>query len=675
MRVLRTTRARRASGDDGVTLILFALAIAAMMVVVAMAIDLSNVRNSRQSNKSIADVSAAAGMRGLANGANGAPQPWGGVCKALDYLKLNHASGGTIAGTYKDGTGAPVSNPCNPSSPLFSAPCVVGDPSTWAWFDGSADGGDLEIDIKSAYAMPDPDFTEDAASYAADNAASGTLGACGQLAVILRKADPAFFGGVVGADGYETLIRSVGRVTAGEQSPSPVALLLLEQTACRALYTSGNNTFVLVKKSVVTTDNPIPKPGFIQVNSTGAGCSGGSRVIEGGPSCGALTSCSAAGPSIVAETSSDGKPGVIGNHALGGSFAAFANSASCPTPSAPTAGCTIGPTPTDRGIVTRAPVDNRYLTRVTSLKARAQAALAGAPADASYYQVNGVGGCNNLQNKRISATAVGAGVVNTGGRTKVYLNCSFDTGSNNVTIFDSTITDVVVSGRVDVGSGGTLRLDGVQRFYIGGASGTAVNDAGTLWVNGGSVPDECTNRRTNAPTAVTEMVVMSGSVITSGGNPTIRLCNTFLFLADGSLPATPGTAPANQAYGGGIDFGSQTVLDWTAPNQTEALVDSTNSVYDKFEDLALWTESGNCANTNSPPTRIGGQGTVTAIGVFFLPNACFNIQGGGSGALIVADAQFVVRILEVSGTTALTMAPNIANVVPVPFFESFRLVR
>ena len=116
-------------------------------------------------------------------------------------------------------------------------------------------------------------------------------------------------------------------------------------------------------------------------------------------------------------------------------------------------------------------------------------------------------------------------------------------------------------------------------------------------------------------------------------------------------------------------------MDWKAPNQSDVFLSVGDPLFAQFEDLALWTEySGN--GTPGGAARIGGQGAVVTSGVFFLPNANpFNIGGGGIGAQLTVDAQFIVRKLRLSGTVALKMAPNPSNSVPTPVFEGFGLIR
>lgn len=656
---------RKASheGERGAVLVIVAMSMVAIMLIVALVIDFGFVRNTRQSNKSDADVAVTAGLHGLES-ADGIPRPWAGVCAAATYALANRSDGASLAPSYADGDGNVITgNPCADPARL-NQPCVPPTPATptakttWARM-LLTDPDGLQIDIRSGYVTPDPDFPEDAASYVGDDGAS-IWGGCDQLAVIVTEGDAAYFGGVAGSGGYDTRIRSVGRVTIGSITSEVVALLLLEQTECQTLVTSGNNTFVHVRATPIGAPT---RPGLIHANSNGTtGCSGSSRAIEGSSACSAITNCGTAGPSIVAGNVSAAIPGRVGVRAVSAA-PSFATTPSCPDPAAPTSGCTISPAPSDRGLVTRESVDARYLQRARNLKATAstETGRSSASATAAGYAV--FANCNTGTLPVDGAGRTSSAVA---GSSRIFIsgNCSAST-----VLFDSTITDIVISGSLSVGSGGILEAPSVRRFFV--RNGVGVQ--GTLSVNRGT-SSSCAARTSAAPSAVTAFVVSSGP-LDGGAQTDLRMCSTFLFLADGPLPTVNGTAPANNTSTGRINLGAQTRLDWTAPNQTSLAIPNTDPLYDDFEDLALWTEfSGSCSAGSGP--GIGGQGSVTATGIFFLPNACpFNIAGGGSGAVINADAQFIVRRMRLSGTVALTMAPNPANAVPTPKFETFSLVR
>jgi hypothetical protein len=150
------------------------------------------------------------------------------------------------------------------------------------------------------------------------------------------------------------------------------------------------------------------------------------------------------------------------------------------------------------------------------------------------------------------------------------------------------------------------------------------------------------------------------------------MCNTFLHLASGTIPAAAGASPYENSYNGKIQTGAQGAVDWTSPNQTSARIEPGDVLFNKFEDLALWTETEGAQGFSS---RIQGQGTLTLKGIFFTPNANPFALGGSSAGTIEADAQFWTRRLELSGPTKLLMAPDPEDAVPTPAFEGFGLIR
>ena len=644
---------RRAEGDRGVTLILFALALIAIMTMVAIVIDLSNVRNTRQDSKSTTDAATSAGLVSLAP--DGISKPWRGVCSALAYLKANQPDR-TFSLSYFDGTGS-VSVPGNPCVSLQNQQCVAGVPSTWAWI--RATDGDFVADIRSGYVTPDPAFPEDATSYSGDDGLA-LHGGCDQLAVIAGRRDAALFGGAAGATGYDTTVRSVGRVRIKPQENAVIALLLLEDRDCMALETSGNNTYVFVRAVPIGAPT---RPGLIHANSDATGaCGGSARVLAGSNNCPAISNCVGTGPSIVAESASVTDPGRIGVRAVGGPQDGFASTAFCADAALPTAGCTVAPVPANRGSISRAPVDERYLAYARALKTTA------ATAGPSGYFV--VSNCNALANTTVST-------LTTGGNPKVYLDCDLSLSPGQSLTFDDTITDVIVTGSLDVK--GTLIASDIRNLYVRGSGGITVT--GALRVNEKGATS-CTDRFNRdklgllgySRSDVAKVVVTSGEFAGGSSGTEIDLCNTFLFLSDGNLPTTDGTPPSNNSFAGKISIGASASLDWRAPNQSDVALNVGDPLFADFEDMALWTErSGTTAGTAS---GIGGQGAVVTTGVFFLPNANpFNIGGGGSGAIFNADAQFIVRKLRLAGTVALTMAPSPNNSVPFPVLEGLALVR
>lgn len=448
--------------DRGATLVLFALLISVMVLVVALVIDMSYVRNTRQDSKSLADTATSAGAVSLAS--DGTPRPWRGVCAAYDYLRANEP-GRSFTVSYRDGAGGTVSG--NPCVALLGQTCTANTPSTWAWLRASS--GAFVVDIRSGYQTPDGSFPEDASSYAGDNGTSAQ-GFCDQLAVIVSESDPAFFGGIAGQSNYQTAIRSVGRVTIGQQGLGVPAFLILERRKCDALSQSvgASEGGIIVEPASAT------EPGIIHVDSSGldGSCGGGAA--------GSVTlysselGSSPKRPGVIAKPSGDGtKSGIIALRAIGvGNTArAFATVAG------------VSPTPIGGGITSREPVDTKYnpatAPTISNLhtSARALATRTTAP-DGSWVTISG-GQCSGL-----GGSVAGA---------KIFVNCpgGFSAGddltftvatdvvfngpvtiANNRELFIPAATQVIVGGNGSVG----LDVDGGGRFGLG-ASAFADNDA------------------------------------------------------------------------------------------------------------------------------------------------------------------------------------------------------
>jgi Flp pilus assembly protein TadG len=638
---------RHFDDERGVTLILFAILMVALLGIAGLVVNIGLVRADRQRNKGVADVAVTAGMRALDAG-NGQIATFRGACTALDYLNANHPELSSLSltsgWTYGGGT-AISGNPCDstPSAAYtanYNLACNTSSSTnarnSFAWFSGTV--GSLDVKVKAGYAASD--MTTDGfrdETYHTDTGDAAYYG-CDQLAVIVTEREDAGFGKVLGANGLSSSIRSVGRVTIEDDSSAAVALLLLEPTGCEALKVGGSGSSVRVKG----TDT---RPGIIHADSTGADCTGSNRVLTGHHTNG-----------IVAERA----PNPSGTGAAG----IVSINAGLPNPGYDSATNVVaeGGAAEVNGAKGRSPVDERYLGVGTAygmidLRSEAQTRFAWTTATvpAEYDIVTG-GGCS-----------FGGGTYTpAAGKTKVFINCNLD---KNVT-FPSSITEVVVNGNVDLG-GETVVMPDVRSVFVKGTTsptrGINLNSGGVLSLNLGASTN-CTAREAADPSKTTKLVIGGGPLSVGSGSSTFRACGTTVFLMGnaGSFPTSNGTTPANNSYNGNINIGSDGVLDWTAPNTTTTMSVATD--WEKFEDLALWTE------TSDGNSISGSNASMTLKGVFFTPNAnYFDVNAGGAG--ITADAQFVTRKLNVQGGGTLTMTADPNNSVPFKIFSGFDLVR
>lgn len=637
-------------------MVLFALFISVMFVMVAIVIELGALRNDKQANKSAADFTVAAGMRGLDGG--GRPQPWKGVCESIEYLKVNEAAFATFSTQrWMDGNGVDLvgGSPCSATTTLPYTDICNENPldsastrrTSWAWFTGVSADGRLVVNIKSGYDLGDGAFSDETL-VASDT--SARLG-CDQFAVVITESQPRGFSKIIGTSELSTRTRSVGRVTIGQSSDAAVALLLLERSDCRAVRTVGN-ALILVQANG-------DRPGYIHADSNGKGsCPGGKngqKVFEGSD---LLPSNNMPDPSIKAENAVVPDANGVVQKAKISSPAVAESPAFANTPSPDTIGETA---PVSGGIISRSPIDNRYLAAVRVLEAQRLAVLAGPVPSGPEWEV--------VSGSRCAPTGLSVEPPATSPPTvtKVWFNCNIDVpGSGDLRVRDG-VTDVVVAGSVKVA--GRLNFVNPRNVTVfGDKKGTKGIDVagGTFSVN------------TLDPTGVaqcpddlrtTVLFLRYGEVSSTTGN-TI-LCQTFLYAANGGgqLPSGSGFAPSNNNFTGIVNIVGIGKVAWSAPNAVRGRLPTPADLSAfPFEDLALWTEA-------APQSSIGGGGGMTLKGVFFLPNAKPFKINGDSGQTIDADAQFVARALELNGNATLSMAPSPFDSVPIPIFEDFALVR
>lgn len=667
-------------------LVLTALLLTALMVILALVIDLGFVRNNRQIDKSATDFAAAAGIRALDSG-SGTVLPWLGICEARDFLIANNDELDGMTSTFADGAGGvvrnaagdPVSDPC--ASPP-TTPCSDSATATWGVLTGSADGGRITVEIRSGYLLgaASSGFAEDDGPYAGDSA-----DACEQLAVIIEESEPPKFGGVAASSGHTTTIRSVARLELSTGPGGTPGLLLLERTRCEVVEIQGNDT---VDPPILISGGFNEASGLIHAdsNGTGSNCDAtDGHIFE--------VNTNASYPRIIARkgTSASSAAGQLSTTALwAGGSSPFVTSGSpnevcaqdtysdCAVPP-PTPTSITGSAPIGRALVTRSPVDKRYLEPVKTLRQRADEYFAwttASPPPASSGFV--VRPCSS-----------------TGPFTeaKIWIDCG-ETGtfSGKGKTFLSGVDEVVVNGRVEVdGSGSVLELVNPRAIYIRG-SGTSsgmrlaggagnailINRDGFTDVNSdGSICDERSGTAADRSER-TKLVIGAGQLVVEGSSKTMRMCQTTVFMMDNTAGACPlpdaavhpGNPPiSSDVCRGQVQVAGQGIVDWTAPNVNLVSAPSQTELQE-LEDLALWTETRGASSLS----RIEGTGKITLSGVFFAPNADpFRIAG--QGGYNTVNAQMVSRRLEIGGGGRLHMSPDPQNAVPLPTIGGFVLVR
>jgi hypothetical protein len=496
-------------------------------------------------------------------------------------------------------------------------------------YKGSADSGRVKVTIKAGYVLPDPDFPEDATL--SSDVGNSTQKGCDQLAVMIEQTEPLGLGRLATDDeDITTTVRTVGRVIMGKDGQGAVALLLTEQKTC-GVVTVGGGGSVLVRGSETV-------PGLIHSDSLGRDDCTAKKVFS-----------SKTVRGIVAEQAEGGVPrlpGVIGARSLSGETGSIAENTADDYPNVvadPNGG------PTARGLVTRAPVDARYLEPVRSAfgGARFVFGLTALTAPGAGYKLTGCDPSTDARNE-------------TG---KLFIDCDRSTGftASNVKL---NASEVVFNGKVKANN---LKLPNALKLYVKGDSGTGLDVSGGFEMHNFGVPGPCSDAHSSSRA---QLVIFDGQLKQTGS--VLTMCHTALLMMGGSetgyLPTTRGLEPTDNAGTGYIQMTGGTQY-WTAPDKMGE--GSTSSDWREFEDLALWTESG----APNKDQSVGSSGAVMDLtGVFMAPNSAFKITGGAGQQ--AKNSQYVARTLSVQGSQALLdLKPDPHDVVTIPIIGGFMLVR
>lgn len=675
-------RTRSLGSEQGAVAIIMALSMVALCVVGGMVVDLGLLRVDRQSDKAAADAAALAGVNGLVPDISTPTiHPFAGVCQALHYLQANDPDFETPSSpTWYKGDGSPLgADGCSPS--FASAVCTPGNASTWAKFTGVSSDGHTRVTIQSGYSLQNSGFSEDGdAVFNSDGDDPQQLG-CDQLAVIMSVTRGTTLGSPA-ATTMGTTLRSVARlaIQSGDQAP---ALLLLEPNKCSVLVVGssggGSGSLIHVNSSGTTA-------GTIHADSdaTGADCgSGSNQQLFQGHQSDAIVAYGAGGESgtITSVAGYQGKASnVVSDNSTTPPDMVYGTTAS----GAVGAGTKTGPTGRDR--VTRAPVDSRYRDGVATAIRNNLSWINATSAPAGFANVNCTAAAIN--------TAITNGSLNS--TSSVYINCSggyaLGTGAAPITI---PAQNIILDGYFK--SGGIAMPNAQNVFLAGDTSQPAIKlttgSAFCIRSNGtctSATVNSCSSSPTGNYASHATLFIRNGSISQTGG--TLRMCNTSVVVLGGQtttatnlgcIPSTDGTAPSvtpcslsgvNGGAGNGqLSIGGGGIQDWTAPNAKDVvpLADKPDAYSKYFEDLALWDESYG-ASTGSVVYTMAGGGNTHTQGVFMVPNAAFNISGGGAQNLV--NAQYIARKVILTGGAQLTMTVDPNSAVTLPSV-SFYMVR
>ena len=588
--------------------VMVAVSMVAVLVAAAMVLDFGIARLDRQQNKSVADSAVAAGMQGLDLG-DAKAHPFSGVCQALGFLKAN-----------KPALSALSWGPCSDPAKMATI-CKWDDPNTHAVFTGSVDG--VTVEIRSPYDLTSTGWEEEQLpTLAADQLTAEK--SCDHLAVIVRQTRQPGLGSLATDSDMTTAVRSVGRVTEKVLDDQPVALLLLERTACNAVEVNGLNSFVRVLASGDV-------PGLIHSDSSGEGCTGNDRVLVGEHPSGIIARSGARGPGLIRVRALATVDAV---HAYDSATNVVAE------------GGIVSPGP----LVSRSPVDARYMTATRAAIADYETQLA---TDGTGWTVRK---CNDPKGQLESVTG------------RLWIECGLNStfSTSGLTLNAST---VFIDAKTV--SAPNLAMPNATRVYVRGdpssnGTGISVSASSSLSMGQGSGNTSCPDTMAT-PTLTRALLVIGAGSLSSQPSGTVRLCSTSVVLRGGvnggCVPGVHGVAPMNGVVCNGR-LSMMGATDWTAPNKVAG--QATEVDWNDFEDFAVWTEA-------SGTHDMGGGAFMRLSGIFFLPNGEFKVHGGASQN--VRNSQYIARLFRAEGGSVLELQPNPYDVIGVPALTGFTLVR
>jgi hypothetical protein len=655
-------------------LVLVAAALVVIVVMAAIVVDLGQMRASKRDAQSATDLAAlAAGFYLSGNGSSAAASNPREACKAaVNAIRVNVRDLPTSAALDCDAfptTG--IAPACTSVSP-GTAPVVA--------------TGSAPYVLSIQYPVPpgainDPRFSGQGANDGSQ---------CQRMKVTLRRTNEGMFTGVLGISTLETGASAVVRGTTRRDGLGVAALLLLERVGCAALQTSGGGSS---GAGVVVQSSGPANPGVIQSDSAGVVGAAAPTVCTTNENASgyaiygtALPSASGGGPSITAQASSGGEPGVIGirSVAVGGRGGAV-----------PVTG--ISPGATESSIMSRAAADKKYNTpvlaggsaQITTIHSSgyARATKTAATASAEGYRVINGGACTGLDTNVAPVLEA-----------RVFVDCG--TFQPTLAIFPNA-TELIVTGKVSVPNNALLSLPIVRRVDVrgcatscSGSGNYALSVAGTLRVNtggDGTLAAACSTRSGpgagGSTTNWTQIATFGGPMLVTGS---VSLCQTFAYLgqnassyvkraqtATGAAPENyPAVAacttalpcPSNSGGSAKVDIGGGSgTADWTSPNQLNVQPRPSDFASNPFEDIALWSES-------SDASFIKGQGSNRTEGVFFTPNSAMTFTGQATQSQPL-NAQFISRTLNVSGQGTLNLRPNPEDAIVTPLTGTSVLIR
>jgi hypothetical protein len=314
-KVWRAGGGRCGDGDRGITLVLVAVLMTAILIMAAIVIDIGYLRGGARFDQKVADLAALAAGKKLGAG------DYGAACQdIIGYLNTNAPDMPAInASGFCGQAGNNVSQTtCTPPGSLAQA-----RPTTTS--------GRYTVSVH--FPVPASEIADPHFGNGINDGAP-----CDRMRVIVKAEEPSFFGGAAGGSGTRATRSATVKASSSIVTRIP-ALWLLDPTGCVALAVSGGSQVQVGTTTV---------PGYIAVDSSGSSCTGSQNTI----------SATGSGTNITAVPTTGTDAGVIGLFAMGTGATTCIPHACDPSD---VSGGRVAPQPKSSGDrATRAPVDWRY---------------------------------------------------------------------------------------------------------------------------------------------------------------------------------------------------------------------------------------------------------------------------------------------------------------------------
>lgn len=483
-------------GDRGAALVFTAGAMALILMVAAIVVDLAAARGDRASNQVTADAASTAGAAALAVGGG-----LEGCQAALDYVEAH--VGGALTGS--SCTGFPAT--CSPATATITTT-------------GTIDG--LTVVIRHPVEDADPLMTPGGIG-AGSQVVNGDDGdRCERIGVEIREDRSTLFAGIVGYGSQSTTIHSVAKTAISRANSRPVNLLILERHECDAVTMSGagSGSGGIVLAAVNNPVSGTVDPGLLAIDSDGTVNCGSDGTIDVDGSSALIRADGPAG------CAGELTPAGSGNGC--GQIQTFApGPPGCLKPACSSSG-TVAPSPEQTNErLTRAPVDWRYNCKT------------------GYPAVMDIEGCpfTGASDPYIDQLVAAVGAPATPAGFQSYVGAGFPCTIDGTTGTTVTVPegnwhvdcDLIVKRNL-VFVGGNLVLDG--NLVVESSGFIKVNDANTAtydWTSGSAL--DHTEHSADAA-----YLFMRNGALTKSGGGSISLQATTLYLSPTSRVVMSGGA-------------------------------------------------------------------------------------------------------------------------------------